>query len=60
MKESIDIDGLYEGRWVTWHVNGQKWEEGNYRKEKKEGKWTKWDEKGQIIAQEDYKDGKVI
>jgi antitoxin component YwqK of YwqJK toxin-antitoxin module len=41
MKESIDIDGLYYRRWVTWHENGQKLEEG---------KWTKWDEKGQIIA----------
>jgi antitoxin component YwqK of YwqJK toxin-antitoxin module len=32
----------------------------NLQVRKKEGKWTKCDEKGQIIAQEDYKDGKVI
>ena len=60
MKESIDINGLYEGLWVTWYENGQKWEQGNYRKEMKEGLWTKWDENGQIIAQENFKDGKLV
>ena len=45
--------------WVTWHENGQKWEQGNYRKEKKEGLWTKWDENGQITSQKNYKDGKL-
>ena len=60
MKESIDTNGLYEGKWVSWYDNGQKWEEGNYKQEKKEGKWSKWNENGQIIAQEYYKNGEVI
>ncbi|MDB4140450.1 hypothetical protein N9746_08095, partial [Candidatus Thioglobus sp.] len=40
--------------------NGQKWEEGRYKKERKEGRWTEWDENGKIIAQVNYKDGVVI
>jgi antitoxin component YwqK of YwqJK toxin-antitoxin module len=51
MKESIDTNGLYEGKWVSWYDNGQKWEEG---------KWSKWNENGQIIAQEYYKNEEVI
>ena len=60
MRESIDVDGLYEGRWISWHKNGQKCEEGIYRKEKKEGAWTKWDVNGNIIFEGSYNDGELI
>ncbi|MDC0981504.1 GMC family oxidoreductase N-terminal domain-containing protein, partial [Candidatus Pseudothioglobus singularis] len=61
---NVDLPGvgqnLQDHSCVILQYACKKWEQGNYRKEMKEGLWTKWDENGQIIAQENFKDGKLV
>ena len=56
MKKEIPKNGLH----TTYHENGQKKSEGNYKDDKHDGKWTWWHENGQIEAERNYKDGKCI
>ena len=58
MYEESYKDGKLDGKWTTWHSNGQKWAEGNYKDNKKDGKWTYWNRNGQISSERNYKDGK--
>ena len=60
MRESRDVNGEYEGMWVSWYENGQKWKQGRFKKEKKDGKWITWNENGQIISERVYKKGEKI
>ena len=50
--------GQQEGLWTTWHDNGQKCEEGEYKDGKKEGLWTGWYDNGQKWEEGECKDGK--
>ena len=43
---------------ITYHNNGQKWEEGYYKDGKKEGEWASWYENGQKKSEGTWKDGK--
>ena len=60
MKESRDTSSLYEGKKTSWYENGQKWEEGRYKKEKKKGEWDMWDKDGQIIIVNIFKAGQKV
>jgi len=53
-------DGKFDGKWTTWHENGQKESEGNYKTGKKDGKWTWWYFSGSKRSEETYKDGELI
>ena len=35
-QEGSTFNGNKEGKWIEWYENGQKWEQGRYKKEKKE------------------------
>jgi hypothetical protein len=39
-----------QGRWVTYHENGQKASEGSYRDGAKDGEWKYWDESGRPVT----------
>jgi antitoxin component YwqK of YwqJK toxin-antitoxin module len=38
------MDGLF----ISWHENGQKKSEGEYKAGIKQGNWVSWDEKGDV------------
>lgn len=50
--------GKRNGLESSWHENGQKSFEGNYKDGKKEGE-TQWYENGQVKAKFSYQDGKI-
>ena len=49
--------GKLDGLWTKWHENGQKEEEGTYKKGKKDGLRTHWYDNGQKFWEETYKNG---
>ncbi|MFL2912112.1 MAG: toxin-antitoxin system YwqK family antitoxin [Opitutales bacterium] len=49
---------LHNGLFTSWHENGQKEEEVNYKEGKEDGLFTSWHENGQKWSEENYKDGK--
>ena len=53
-------DGKIDGLWVTWHQNGQKLVEANYKNGKQNGLETAWHENGQKASESNWKDGKVL
>ena len=53
-------DGKIDGLWVTWHQNGQKLVEANYKNGKQNGLETAWHENGQKASESNWKDGKVV
>ena len=55
------INGKKDGKWIYWHVNGQKDEEVNYKDGKEVGKRiTSWYTNGQIKTEAIYNDGKFV
>ena len=48
----------YTGKYVTWHKNGQKQEEGAYKDGKEDGLATLWYENGQKATEAMHKAGK--
>ena len=46
-KEITKIDKL-DGKWTSWHENGQKSWEGNFKDGHLDGKYTSWYEDGQM------------
>jgi len=53
-------DGKIDGPWVTWHQNGQKLVEANYKNGKQNGLETAWHENGQKASESNWKDGEVV
>ena len=49
MADTFD-NGLREGRWTSWHVNGFKQEEGEYLAGNRRGSWTIWSDTGQVAS----------
>lgn len=49
---------LKQGKWTSWHENGQKHIEAEYRSDKLQGKLTAWYRNGQMEAQVEYRNGK--
>ena len=43
---------------MSWHENGQKHTEANYKDGKLDGLWVVWHENGQKAVEANYKDGK--
>ena len=56
MKKETLKNGLH----TTYHENGQKMSEGNWKDGKRDGKYTAWHENGQIKSEKNYKDGECI
>ena len=49
---------LLNGRWTSWHENGQVQEQGWYEDQREVGDWQWWDDNGQRIAAGQFVDGK--
>jgi antitoxin component YwqK of YwqJK toxin-antitoxin module len=49
------IDGLKQGKWISYHENGQIESVGYYKKDKKEGEWTWFYDNGILCSKEKYK-----
>ncbi len=52
-------NGKRNGRCTTWHENGTKASEGDYRNNLREGKWTLWYQSGQRRAEFTYREGLI-
>ena len=50
--------GKREGKWISYHENGQLWEKGSYKDGKKDGLWEGYLKNGQSGSKGNYKDGK--
>ena len=60
LSERFFIEDKKDGKWSSWHENGQLSSIKHYKNNKKEGEWTYWNENGQIRAIENYKDDKCV
>ena len=52
------VDGLREGTWSSWFLNGQQESHGRFVKGKKTGPWTYWHENGQRHCSAEFKNNK--
>ena len=53
-------NGKKNGRWISYHKNGQLHSEGEYKNGKWEGQWVDFYENGLIRSRGNYRDGKRI
>jgi len=53
-------DGLPEGSFTSWHATGRPWVQGIYVHGKKARQWKQWDEAGNLVAEGEYRDGRLI
>ena len=51
---------IKDGKFLSYHSNGRKKEEGFYNENKKDGKWILWYGNGYKMSEEIYKDGVKI
>lgn len=54
-----DPSGSYvnDGSYLSYHLTGQKWEEGAFSRGKRTGEWTEWSESGAIRAKGHFSAG---
>jgi hypothetical protein len=58
VRQEVYRDGLRDGLWITWHSNGKKATETNFRANVKHGKeMSYWESTGKKQTEVDYKDG---
>jgi antitoxin component YwqK of YwqJK toxin-antitoxin module len=49
-----------EGSFTAWHTSGKVWVQGQYLAGKKIRLWKQWDEAGALVAEGEYRDGRLI
>jgi antitoxin component YwqK of YwqJK toxin-antitoxin module len=49
-----------EGSFTAWHASGKVWIQGQYKAGKKIRLWKQWDEAGALVAEGEYRDGRLI
>jgi hypothetical protein len=49
-----------EGPFRAFHRGGMHWIEGGYAHGLKEGHWRQWDKTGSLVAEGEYRDGRLI
>jgi antitoxin component YwqK of YwqJK toxin-antitoxin module len=54
------LNGLRNGKWTTWHENGQKLSELNWKEGLREGKMFIWNNNGQKEYMRIYKDDSIV
>jgi hypothetical protein len=54
---SVDPPVGFTGTWTTWHVNGQKSHEVNYKNGKKDGAFTSFHDNGRKAVEQHYVNG---
>jgi hypothetical protein len=56
--------GYYKGQpagsFTAWHPDGKPWVQGQFAGGEKIGKWQQWDLAGNVVAEGDYRDGRLI
>ena len=58
MFEGFLKNGLREGAWAEWHLNGNKQYEGGYANGEKHGRWVHWYANGTKWREVNYVDGR--
>jgi hypothetical protein len=53
-------DGAPEGPFRGFHHGGSRWLEGQFRRGLKEGAWQQWDDTGSLVAEGDYRGGRLV
>ena len=57
MSVGVEAQGLEQGHWVYYHINGMKWTEGDYRDGKKVGVWKVWFDNGKLAQEYNAENG---
>ena len=58
--EANYLNGELHGLKKSWQQNGEKYEVGEYVKNKKEGKWQRFGENGEYVYEEEFSRGEKI
>lgn len=53
-------NGMPEGSFTAWHPSGKPWVQGIYVNGKKARQWKQWDASGSLVAEGEYRDGRLI
>jgi len=53
-------NGKPEGSFTAWHADGKPWVHGQFADGLKTGKWKQWDNAGNVVAEGDYRTGRLI
>ncbi len=48
------IDGVREGKTITYFANGKKYYEGQFKRAQKSGVWKFWNEEGEFVNEIDF------
>jgi hypothetical protein len=49
-----------EGSFTAWYSDGKPWVQGQFVDGQKTGKWQQWDISGNLVAEGDYRGGRLI
>jgi hypothetical protein len=52
--------GQPDGSFTAWHPDGKPWVQGQFADGQKTGKWQQWDATGHLVAEGDYRGGRLI
>jgi len=53
-------DGKPTGSFTAWLPDGKPWIQGQYAMGFKTGKWRQWDASGNLVAEGDYRSGRLV
>jgi hypothetical protein len=49
-----------DGPFLAFHPDGKHWIEGAYSEGVKDGRWRQWDKSGSLVAEGDYRAGRLV
>jgi hypothetical protein len=52
--------GIPEGPFRGYHPDGKRWIEGQFRNGAKHGAWHQWDKSGSLVAEGEYREGRLV
>jgi hypothetical protein len=60
-RQACPFVGRYvEGRYESWHEQGQPWVAGTYAHGRRDGRWVQLDAHGRRVGSGDYRDGQLV
>lgn len=57
MSVGVEKNGVQQGHWTYYHINGTKWTDGDFKDGRKIGNWTVWFDDGRISQQYQAENG---